>query len=150
MATHTKEYINNWHRERLIKDPEYHRDRALKALYHTDIKWHDAKMEEQHGQCALCTYIPDKRHLHTDHDHECCYGNKSCGKCLRGLLCSKCNIALGYLERTIKDCMCLINPAPHTWTHRALQYLDRYRRITKMVNEWNKLQEKVPTQETPA
>ena len=33
-----------------------------------------------------------------DHDHSCCPGEKSCGDCIRGLLCSACNLVLGHAD----------------------------------------------------
>jgi hypothetical protein len=29
---------------------------------------------------------------------ECCPGKKSCGKCIRGLLCARCNSAIGLFD----------------------------------------------------
>lgn len=50
----------------------------------------------QGGKCLGCQrrfgYEPDNR-PNVDHDHGCCpEKEKSCGKCLRGLLCPKCNV----------------------------------------------------------
>lgn len=54
----------------------------------------------QQGMCAICGGQPlgSHRYLSVDHDHSCCPGVKSCGLCVRGLLCSKCNQGIGSLE----------------------------------------------------
>src|SRR6266496_914731 len=36
--------------------------------------------------------------LTIDHDHDCCPGSASCGKCIRGFLCGLCNSAIGMLN----------------------------------------------------
>lgn len=33
--------------------------------------------------------------VNVDHDRNCCPGYKSCGKCIRGLIHSKCNRVIG-------------------------------------------------------
>lgn len=57
----------------------------------------------QGGRCALCDETPkgNKRSISglvVDHDHKCCPKPPTCGKCTRGMLCSRCNIFIGYLE----------------------------------------------------
>ena len=52
-------------------------------------------LAEQGGVCWICQQPPsDKHKLHVDHDHTCCPGEKSCGKCVRALLCNHCNRGL--------------------------------------------------------
>lgn len=57
-------------------------------------------LEQQGGRCAMCGIeqcVAGQR-FSVDHDHACCPGPTSCGACVRGLLCRKCNGALGFLE----------------------------------------------------
>jgi hypothetical protein len=47
--------------------------------------------------------------LSVDHDHRCCSGNKSCGSCVRHLLCVKCNTLVGTVESKPKLAYLLSN-----------------------------------------
>ena len=56
--------------------------------------------KEQNNKCAICLIDQSElsKSLSVDHDRKCCLGEKSCGKCIRGLLCSNCNFAIGLLK----------------------------------------------------
>ena len=58
-------------------------------------------LDAQQNACGMCRKpFEEEQLIHVDHDHACCRGkNRSCGKCIRGLLCHTCNIALGHIER---------------------------------------------------
>ena len=55
-------------------------------------------LESQGGVCLICK-SPDSKmrgaRFAVDHDHRCCPGQKTCGNCIRGLLCHPCNRLLG-------------------------------------------------------
>jgi hypothetical protein len=64
--------------------------------YGLTTETYTALLIKQGGACATCEEFPDESsNLHVDHDHACCPGTKSCGSCIRGLLCMKCNTILG-------------------------------------------------------
>lgn len=55
--------------------------------------------EAQNGGCAICLKpCRTGNRLAIDHDHRCCPGETSCGKCVRGLLCLDHNRAVGSLQ----------------------------------------------------
>ena len=61
----------------------------------------DRLLAAQQHTCGMCHEVFEEgRLIHVDHDHACCREkNRSCGECIRGLLCHTCNIALGHIER---------------------------------------------------
>ena len=62
------------------------------AIYGLTLEDYDAIVSEQNGVCAICSRKP-KGNLHIDHDHKT---NE-----IRGLLCGKCNRAIGLLNDDI-------------------------------------------------
>jgi hypothetical protein len=60
-----------------------------------DLYW--ALYEFQGGKCAIlkCRATGKTKALAVDHDHKCCPGRTSCGKCVRGLLCGPHNEQFG-------------------------------------------------------
>lgn len=61
------------------------------------------KLSGQNGMCQICR-TPFGKDLinkpYIDHDHSCCRGNRSCGKCVRDLLCMRCNLLIGYAQES--------------------------------------------------
>lgn len=51
------------------------------------------------GKRAAPGHTPDGPVI--DHAHTCCEGRRSCGSCIRGMLCNGCNMALGAVERLV-------------------------------------------------
>jgi DNA-directed RNA polymerase subunit RPC12/RpoP len=71
--------------------------------YNLTAERYEQLVERQKGVCAVCgTNDPGGAvaRWHVDHDHACCPSGNSCGKCIRGLLCSRCNTGIGLLGDT--------------------------------------------------
>lgn len=66
-------------------------ERKYKISYDDWKKMHN----DQGNRCAICG---KNEKLLVDHDHSCCAGGSSCGKCIRGLICFKCNVTLGMVS----------------------------------------------------
>jgi hypothetical protein len=55
-------------------------------------------LDDQGWQC-LCGRTDVSSLWHVDHDHSCCpERKKSCGSCVRGIICSTCNTGLGFAK----------------------------------------------------
>lgn len=80
-------------------DPERVLRDNLQTKYALSLERYREMLAAQDGRCAICGVASpgDVRidRFHVDHDHSCCPGDTSCGRCVRGLLCRACNTALG-------------------------------------------------------
>lgn len=88
----------------------------LRLKYGITIEQYDEMLDAQNGSCAICKKPPvlGGNRLCVDHDHSCCPGEKSCGNCVRGLLCVTCNAWLGFFEND-------------DWMGGAADYTKQYR-----------------------
>lgn len=90
----TKEKRQAYYAERV----DVQRERNLIATYGITAEQYQEKFHAQNGLCAICLEPENAKWLAVDHDHSCCRGKNSCGKCVRALLCSKCNQGIGLLQ----------------------------------------------------
>ena len=96
------------------KDPQKYRDEANAYIrekrkvnpfltrcqkYKISLEKLQTMLELQNSACGICEQSLTLSSSQTDHDHSCCSGQYSCGKCVRGLLCGPCNTSLGHLEK---------------------------------------------------
>jgi hypothetical protein len=98
----------NYGRESYNGQPyEKVRESHLKRRFHITTEQYE---EMAKNGCEICgkKELPHKQ-LHVDHDHKCCdvprypdgstkYHN-TCGQCIRGVLCDKCNGNVGLYEK---------------------------------------------------
>lgn len=94
------------HLEKSRQDPIAHsakiREGHLKK-YGLTIESYNKMLESQDGACFTCKKPePADRALAVNHDHSCCPGESSCGKCVRALLCTKCNQGIGQADERIE------------------------------------------------
>jgi hypothetical protein len=76
------------------------RDKSLYASHSIVEAQYNWLLARQGYRCALCTSTSarkDRPWLSVDHDHDCCPVGRSCGRCVRGLLCSRCNTWISVL-----------------------------------------------------
>lgn len=93
---------NEYNRKWAEKNWDKFQDRKFVYKYGISYSVYLEMLDEQNNVCAICAE-PESRTtkngqtlwLSVDHDHSCCLGEKSCGKCVRGLLCWRCNTSIG-------------------------------------------------------
>jgi hypothetical protein len=82
------------------------------------LKKHGLSEEEINtlgNDCEGCGKHVSGQQRCIDHDHRCCPGEFSCGKCIRHILCTACNLVIG----NAKDCP------------------DLLRKLANMLDKWN-------------
>jgi Recombination endonuclease VII len=89
-------YTREW-RARLLPEQKtvLFRKENLKRNYGITHQQYVLMLASQGGTCAICCQAPDVgKNLHVDHNHKT---NE-----IRGLLCSKCNTAIGLLDEDVR------------------------------------------------
>jgi hypothetical protein len=76
----------------------------LVEKYGITLDQYHQMLEDQEYACKICNKEEktNKARLSIDHNHDCCPGGKSCGSCVRGLLCTNCNMSLGNAQDSIE------------------------------------------------
>lgn len=79
--------------QRKTEDPNWRRASHNWQLYRLTPEQYTKLVSKG---CHICGRTDQT--LDIDHDHSCCPGKRSCGACVRGALCRRCNLRLSYVE----------------------------------------------------
>jgi len=93
-----KEYDKAYRTRNREKMKWSYRVRHLRDCFKMTPEDYDELLLSQNSVCAICEKPSGMNYLAVDHDHMCCDSKKTCGKCIRGLLCQKCNGFLGRIQ----------------------------------------------------
>lgn len=89
-------------------DPCHKRNRTAKN-YGVSLQELD-RLYADNLNCNICqSNLATTKNRHIDHDHACCPGQRSCGKCIRGILCQACNMMLGFAKDDLDTLAAAIN-----------------------------------------
>ena len=93
-----REKVREYGRKWIRNNPEKRVDLARKRDHRVTRDTFAEMYQAQNGLCAICKRSIEfygGRTIAIDHDHQCCPGEQSCGRCVRGILCRQCNTLLG-------------------------------------------------------
>lgn len=84
------------HTEYPVNSKEYIKNLTLKKKYNITLKMYNQMLIDQNNKCKICNRHANDlpKNLDVDHDH-------ITGK-VRGLLCGKCNMGIGYFQDNIE------------------------------------------------
>lgn len=90
----------NCRSRRRTADPIKTLTASLKYSYGLTLLEYISILKQQDNRCYICKVDkPGGRGFwHIDHDRRCCPGQRTCGKCIRGILCVRCNLQVGGVE----------------------------------------------------
>lgn len=100
-------------REERVEFKGYRHSAHIRRNYGLSAEQYQELFDKQGGVCALCKQPETWKGrggkvlpLAVDHDQKCCPTErnkwKTCGSCIRGLLCRRCNQALGILNEDVE------------------------------------------------
>ena len=113
----------NTERKTKVAVLEPYRLNEIKYKYHINIEWYKANVM---GPCQICKEPQFEGPLHIEHDHACCGGAGSCGKCIRGLVCASCNTHIRHWDKgTIRKDNRLYS--------QIEQYINCYKKMRSMI-----------------
>lgn len=98
-APHPGPRCTSHHKEELRRRRLANAARRVQTTYGIGEEQYQELLASQGGRCAGCRRATGaSKRLAVDHDHSCCPGPKSCGRCVRGLVCSTCNDVLAHFR----------------------------------------------------